>query len=105
MDITPEQVNEFRKTYNCLIKESHHQYSKPVIRPIAYGPDEAYTDLQVQVEAGIDVTLMREAFHQMLQDAEEGRVMRQLRNHHPALVEAWDNYRILAELTKRSHGL
>lgn len=101
--MTGEDIKKFRFAYNCLINQSNHQYSKPIIRPLG-APHSVSENLSVEVETGIDITMMRDHFHQMIRDSERGREAREYSEWNPAVQEAYDRYRVLLELTKRDLG-
>lgn len=99
--MTPEQVKEFRQAYNCILRESNQQYAKAITRPFnATYNDPIDNSFQVEHTPGIDVTFMKEQFHQMIEDAEEGREHRHIRDWHPAVREAYEHYQQLLYLTR-----
>lgn len=102
--IDPQDIEAFRRAYDCILSESHRVYSKPMILPLGtYDPNAAFQDtIQVQTSTGIDVTFMQEKLHELVRDAEEGRTARETRNWHPAVREAWEQYQVLLELARRS---
>lgn len=103
--IDPREIEAFRRAYDCILSESRHVYSKPMMLPVgAYDPDAAFQDtIQVETSNGIDVTFMREKLHQLVRDAEEGRAQRELRSRHPVVLEAWEQYQVLLELTRKGN--
>lgn len=103
--MTGEDIKRFRFAYNCLINTSSHQYSKPIVKPIGVSWGSCRDELTVEVEPGIDVTFMKEEFHQMVRDAERGREARKFSEWNPAVQEAYDRYRVLLELTKQNRGM
>jgi hypothetical protein len=102
-NLEPSQVTLFREEYKCFVSESRHTYSKPIIRPLgSYDPTSPIADsIQVETDRGIDVTLTKEHFHQLIHDAEEGREHRYLRQSNPAVQQAYEQYRLLLALTRR----
>lgn len=103
-EITPDQVKQFRYSYNCLLNESRHQYGRAITRPIGpVDPGEYLDHPVVQVEPGLDVTLQREHFHQLVADAEVGRQQRETWNRHPAVKQAYHEYLMLLALTRQDY--
>ena len=106
--ITPKQVEQFRKHYDCLIQESRSQFAIP--RPTAHLaklPDDniATESLTMQVQSGIDVTLRPDQLQELIHDACFAIEVQRLHANHPAVVEAWDRYRILLELARNESPL
>lgn len=102
MSIKPEQIAEFRRHYNALLNESRHQYSQPIVRELGSQHEPEWDQLELQVEHGLDITIMRTYFHQLVADAEMGREIRLIHNHHPAVARAYQDYLVLLHLTQQS---
>jgi hypothetical protein len=98
--MTPEQVKDFRHAYNCILRESNQQYAKPITRAFVADPSVAPATFEVEYQSGIDVTFMKDQFHQMIEDAEEGRERKHIRDWHPAVREAYEHYQQLLYLTR-----
>jgi len=96
---------DFAKHYNAVVQESERRFYRPVRIPLAMGTSDpsAVIDHRMTAEIlrGVDVSLSEEDYVRLVTDAEEGRSARYLRAAHPALLEAWDQYRVLLELTRR----
>lgn len=97
--VTEQQIGEFRRQYNALLNTSHHQYSTPRVMSV----EDDFDRMEIAVEPGIDITVMREYFHRLVADAELGRRNRRIHEHNPAVQEAYHQYIMLLELTRRSH--
>jgi hypothetical protein len=100
-NITPGQIAEFRRHYNALLNESRHQYSKPIVREL--GTNDAgrpIEQLDLDIEYGLDITVMRQYFHQLVADAELGREIRSIHYHNPVVAQAYNEYLILLNLTR-----
>lgn len=97
--VTEQQIAEFRREYNALLNTSHHQYSTPRVMSL----DDTCDRMEIAVEPGIDVTVMREYFHRLVSDAALGRRNRQIHLANPAVQEAYHQYIMLLELTRRTH--
>lgn len=100
--ITPEQVEQFRKYYDCLIQESRSQFAIPPNSSLSQDPHESLT---MTVQHGIDVTLRPDQLHQLIYDACFAHEVQRLHALHPAVVEAWDRYRVVLELARNESPL
>lgn len=103
--INQNDIENFRREYRADVSKSHKQYYKPPQQtPVSYGPSDSI-DIELQVEDGVDLTMMQSKFEQMLVDAENGREFRIMRSRHPGVLEAWDKYRMMLILAYRDEGM
>jgi hypothetical protein len=101
--IKPEQIAEFRRYYNALLNESRHQYSQPIVRELGTtDTGRPIEQLDLDIEYGLDITVMRQYFHQLIIDAELGREIRSIHYHHPVVAQAYNEYLILLNLTRNN---
>jgi hypothetical protein len=93
----------FENHYNANITPSERRFYRPVRLSVTALSGDASFDpgMTVEILRGVDLSLSEEDYVRLMRDAEEGRTARQLREAHPALLEAWDQYRVLLELTRR----
>ena len=94
MTITAQDVERFRLHYTCLITQSQSSFSRPILSQ----------DLQeierMEVEQGIDISISKDQLHQLIKDAAFAWAVQNLHDTHPAVVEAWDKYRVVLELSR-----
>lgn len=97
-----KDIENFRKFYRADITRSQKQYMQSSYPSMIAG--NSIEQLQVEYEPGVDITMMQSKFERLLLDAEAGREFRIMRERHPAVLEAWDKYRMMMILAYRDEG-
>lgn len=98
-----DQYQAFVRQYNLIAEMSSRQYA---IAPMpTFNHTGAYNEHHfVSREPGVQLTMCQRDLNSLIDDAMLGRQVRQLHTRHPAVLEAWDQYRIMLALTARSEG-
>ena len=101
-------TQDFANTYRALVDYTSKEYRTAVFaRPFAtytHQPGDAVQiNYQVEIKREVRVLIMEDDYNLLLADAEMGRTARRLHSHNPAVVEAWDQYRMLLALTAQAN--
>lgn len=101
--INQQDIEKFKREYRADVNKSHKQYYKtPQTTALSYTLSDS---IEMEIEDGVDLTMMQSKFEQMLIDAENGREFRIMRSRHPGVLEAWDKYRMMLILAYRDEGM
>jgi len=101
--INQQDIEKFKREYRADVNKSHKEYYKS---SYAFSTGQHPVEkIEMEIENGVDITLMQSKFEQMLIDAENGREFRIMRSRHPGVLEAWDKYRMMLILAYRDEGM
>ena len=101
----PETTDIFTERYHAEVSISEKRYYRPVsVNFSGLGMPDGPDHLNMDSEYGIKVTIPQHEFAKLVEDAELGREVKRLRSNNPALLAAWDQYRMVLALTARMDG-
>lgn len=102
-------TQDFTNTYRALVDYTSKEYRTAVLPASPFATyvhqptSRVELNYQVEIKREVRVRIMEDDYNLLLADAEMGRTARRLHSRNPALVEAWDQYRMLLALTAQAN--